>query len=171
MYPAAGLIDYYKGKKLVLVNKTATPMDGRADLVINERIGEVVPALFGFIENGEDKLMYQAEESRYDKMNYKRCGNSGILLPRVSLGMWQNFGAEKPLPEQKEIIFRALIWELPISIWQTTMAHPILEWQKKILEKFLQKISSSTGSSFWFRLRPDMISGRAHMVTGDPENI
>ena len=44
--------------------------------------------------------MYQAEESRYDKMNYKRCGNSGILLPRVSLGMWQNFGAEKPLPEQ-----------------------------------------------------------------------
>ena len=41
VYPAAGLIDYYKGKKLVLVNKTATPMDGRADLVINERIGEV----------------------------------------------------------------------------------------------------------------------------------
>ena len=28
--------------------------------------------------------MYQAEESRYDKMSYKRCGNSGILLPRVS---------------------------------------------------------------------------------------
>ena len=84
--------------------------------------------------------MYQAEESRYDKMSYKRCGNSGILLPRVSLGMWQNFGAEKPLPEQKEIIFGPLIWELPISIWQTTMAHQILEWQKKILEKFLQKI-------------------------------
>ena len=41
VYPAAGLIDYYKGKKLVLINKTATPMDGRADLVINERIGEV----------------------------------------------------------------------------------------------------------------------------------
>ena len=41
VYPAAGLIDYYKGKKLVLINKIATPMDGRADLVINERIGEV----------------------------------------------------------------------------------------------------------------------------------
>ena len=36
--------------------------------------------------------MYQADDSRYDKMSYKRCGNSGILLPRVSLGMWQNFG-------------------------------------------------------------------------------
>ena len=53
--------------------------------------------------------MYQADDSRYDKMSYKRCGNSGILLPRVSLGMWQNFGAEKPLTEQKEIIFRAFI--------------------------------------------------------------
>ena len=52
-------------------------------------------------------MMYQADESRYDKMSYKRCGNSGILLPRVSLGMWQNFGTEKPLTEQKEIIFRA----------------------------------------------------------------
>ena len=41
--------------------------------------------------------MYQADDSRYDKMSYKRCGNSGILLPRVSLGMWQNFGTEKPL--------------------------------------------------------------------------
>ena len=51
--------------------------------------------------------MYQADDSRYDKMSYKRCGNSGILLPRVSLGMWQNFGTEKPLTEQKEIIFRA----------------------------------------------------------------
>ena len=51
--------------------------------------------------------MYRADEARYDKMSYKRCGNSGILLPRVSLGMWQNFGAEKPLFEQKEIIFKA----------------------------------------------------------------
>ena len=41
VYPAAGLIDYYKGGKLVLVNKSATPFDGRADLIINEAIGEV----------------------------------------------------------------------------------------------------------------------------------
>ena len=89
--------------------------------------------------------MYQAEESRYDKMSYKRCGNSGILLPRVSLGMWQNFGAEKPLPEQKEIIFRAFDlgithFDLANNFLLLLMAHQILEWQKKILEKFLQKI-------------------------------
>lgn len=51
--------------------------------------------------------MYQAAEDRYEKMEYKRCGRSGILLPRVALGLWQNFGLEKPLAEQEAIIFRA----------------------------------------------------------------
>lgn len=41
VYPAAGLIDYYRGNKLVLINKSVTPMDGRADLVISGKIGEV----------------------------------------------------------------------------------------------------------------------------------
>ena len=46
VYPAAGLIDYYRGNKLVLINKSATPMDSRADLVIQEGLG----AVFGRIE-------------------------------------------------------------------------------------------------------------------------
>lgn len=41
VYPAAGLIDFYRGNKLVLINKSATPMDGRADLVIQAPIGKV----------------------------------------------------------------------------------------------------------------------------------
>ena len=41
VYPAAGLINYYRGNKLVLINKSATPMDKQADLVINEAIGKV----------------------------------------------------------------------------------------------------------------------------------
>lgn len=41
VYPAAGLIDYYKGHKLVLINKTATSRDGEADLIIREPIGQV----------------------------------------------------------------------------------------------------------------------------------
>lgn len=41
VYPAAGLIDYYKGNKLVLINKEKTNLDHRADLVINEKIGQV----------------------------------------------------------------------------------------------------------------------------------
>ena len=42
VYPAAGLIDYYRGSKMVLINKTVTAMDGRADLVISGSIGEVL---------------------------------------------------------------------------------------------------------------------------------
>lgn len=41
VYPAAGLIDYYRGNKLVLINKSATPMDSRADLLLTVGLGEV----------------------------------------------------------------------------------------------------------------------------------
>ncbi|MBQ7563361.1 MAG: NAD-dependent protein deacylase [Lachnospiraceae bacterium] len=42
VYPAAGLIDYYRGNKLVLINKSSTPMDKRADLLIQGSIGEIL---------------------------------------------------------------------------------------------------------------------------------
>ena len=42
VYPAAGLIDYYRGSKLVLINKAATSRDSQADLVISDPIGEVL---------------------------------------------------------------------------------------------------------------------------------
>ncbi|MFR4438736.1 MAG: L-glyceraldehyde 3-phosphate reductase [Hungatella sp.] len=51
--------------------------------------------------------MYQAEETRYETMQYARCGKSGLKLPKVSLGLWQNFGLEKSLEEQKDVLFRA----------------------------------------------------------------
>lgn len=51
--------------------------------------------------------MYQADEKRYESMQYRRCGKSGLLLPAVSLGLWQNFGNEKTLEEQKAILFKA----------------------------------------------------------------
>ena len=41
VYPAAGLIDYYRGNKLVLINKSTTPYDRRANLIIRENIGQV----------------------------------------------------------------------------------------------------------------------------------
>ena len=41
VYPAAGLINYYRGNKLVLVNLSETPYDSCADLIIHEKIGEV----------------------------------------------------------------------------------------------------------------------------------
>ena len=38
-------------------------------------------------------MKYQPSAERYDKMQYKYCGNSGLLLPRISLGLWHNFGS------------------------------------------------------------------------------
>ena len=45
VYPAAGLIRYYRGNKLTLINKSSTPYDREADLVINAPIGEVLGAI------------------------------------------------------------------------------------------------------------------------------
>ena len=42
VYPAAGLVRYFNGKKLVLINKQGTPMDQNCDLVIHDKIGEVL---------------------------------------------------------------------------------------------------------------------------------
>jgi len=50
---------------------------------------------------------YVPDEDRYRSITYRRCGNSGILLPAVSLGLWQNFGDDRPLDTQRAIVHRA----------------------------------------------------------------
>jgi len=53
-------------------------------------------------------MTYIADPSRYDeKMPYRRSGRSGLLLPAVSMGLWQNFGDESPLSTQRAILRRA----------------------------------------------------------------
>ncbi len=53
-------------------------------------------------------MIYVAEPDRYDgKMPYRRCGRSGLKLPEISLGLWQNFGFDRPLWTQRAIILRA----------------------------------------------------------------
>ncbi|MDD4699657.1 MAG: L-glyceraldehyde 3-phosphate reductase [Oscillospiraceae bacterium] len=51
--------------------------------------------------------MYTANKKRYDAMTYNRCGKSGLLLPAISLGLWQNFGDYKPYDNSKQMILRA----------------------------------------------------------------
>lgn len=53
-------------------------------------------------------IPYTADNNRYNEvMQYKRAGRSGILLPRISLGLWQNFGANTPFSQSREIILHA----------------------------------------------------------------
>ncbi len=47
---------------------------------------------------------YQAPITRYDSMTYRRCGHSGLLLPAVSLGLWHNFGDDRPIETQRELL-------------------------------------------------------------------
>jgi L-glyceraldehyde 3-phosphate reductase len=52
-------------------------------------------------------MTYTAADDRYSKLPYRRCGRSGIKLPEVSLGLWQNFGDGRPIDDQRTIIRRA----------------------------------------------------------------
>ena len=52
-------------------------------------------------------MTYVAAPDRYEQMPYRRCGRSGIDLPEVSLGLWQNFGDDRPLEVQRAILRRA----------------------------------------------------------------
>src|ERR1700728_3594525 len=52
-------------------------------------------------------MSYEAADDRYTKHPYRRCGRSGLQLPAVSLGLWQNFGDGAPLETQRAILRRA----------------------------------------------------------------
>ena len=52
-------------------------------------------------------MPYFASKDRYDQMKYNRCGNSGLLLPAVSLGLWHNFGGGDDYQKMKDILLRA----------------------------------------------------------------
>jgi L-glyceraldehyde 3-phosphate reductase len=52
-------------------------------------------------------MTYLPADDRYERMTYRRCGQSGLLLPAVSLGLWHNFGHDRPLETGRAILRRA----------------------------------------------------------------
>jgi L-glyceraldehyde 3-phosphate reductase len=52
-------------------------------------------------------MTYLAAADRYDTMTYRRCGRSGLRLPAVSLGLWHNFGPDRPAATQRDVLRRA----------------------------------------------------------------
>ncbi|MFF9477669.1 L-glyceraldehyde 3-phosphate reductase [Streptomyces sp. NPDC014733] len=54
-----------------------------------------------------DSSPYRAADSRYDSMEYRRTGRSGLKLPAISLGLWHNFGDDRTLASQRAILRRA----------------------------------------------------------------
>jgi L-glyceraldehyde 3-phosphate reductase len=51
--------------------------------------------------------MYLAAADRYQQMSYARCGRSGLQLPRISLGLWQNFGGTAPFETAREMVLKS----------------------------------------------------------------
>jgi L-glyceraldehyde 3-phosphate reductase len=51
--------------------------------------------------------MYVANPERYQQMSYARCGRSGLQLPRISLGLWQNFGGTSPFENAREMVLKS----------------------------------------------------------------
>lgn len=103
--------------------------------------------------------MYQAAENRYDIMEYKRCGKSGVLLPRISLGLWQNFGLEKPLEHQRKILLQAFDSGIPHFDLANNYGHPARGLAEENFGKVLSSdlkpyrdelfISTKAGYDFW----------------------
>lgn len=52
-------------------------------------------------------MSYLPDADRYSRIDYRRSGRSGIKLPEISLGLWQNFGHTRPLEVSREIVLRA----------------------------------------------------------------
>ena len=52
-------------------------------------------------------MPYNAAPNRYEQMRYRRCGISGLKLPSVTLGLWHNFGGDRPLETSRAIVRRA----------------------------------------------------------------
>ncbi len=52
-------------------------------------------------------MSYRPDPGRYETMSYKRCGRSGLLLPRISLGLWHNFGGVDPFDVSRAMMLRA----------------------------------------------------------------
>ena len=77
-------------------------------------------------------MKYQPSAERYDKMQYKYCGNSGLLLPRISLGLWHNFGSVDDFGVATDMIKYA--FDNGVLTWLIIMA-PFREVLRLILVK------------------------------------
>lgn len=103
--------------------------------------------------------MYTAAENRYQVMKYRRSGRSGVLLPQISLGLWQNFGLEKPLPEQREILCAAFDMGITHFDLANNYGHPARGMAEENFGAILRSdlgvyrdelfISTKAGYDFW----------------------
>lgn len=89
-------------------------------------------------------MTYSAVKNRYNGMQYRRCERSGLKLPIISLGLYQNFGENDNFQNNQKMIFYAFDHGITHFDIQTIMDH-LMDQQKKLLEKSLITISRHIG--------------------------
>jgi len=104
------------------------------------------------------KEKYIADENRYEKMNYRRCGNSGLLLPELSLGLWHNFGGKDDFKNARNLLKCAFDngithfdlannYGPPYGSAETTFGKILKKDLKKYRDEII--ISSKAGYDMW----------------------
>ena len=120
--------------------------------------------------------MFQANDRRYEKMRYKRAGNSGVKLPYISLGMWQNFGSQSPYDKSREMTLGA--FDLGITHFDLANNYgPTPGSAERTLGRILQEdlhsyrdelfISTKAGYTMWEGPYGDWGSGKSMLASLD----
>jgi L-glyceraldehyde 3-phosphate reductase len=102
--------------------------------------------------------LYVADSARYENMPYRRCGKSGLKLPALALGLWQNFGAVDSLQNAKNMLHKAFDIGInhfdlannygpPFGSAETTFGHVMATSLKPYRDELL--ISSKAGYDMW----------------------
>jgi L-glyceraldehyde 3-phosphate reductase len=74
--------------------------------------------------------LYVPAEDRYDSMQYRRCARSGLKLPAISLGLWQNFGDNFPIQSSRSILRRA--FDLGITHFDLANNYGPAAWPRSV---------------------------------------
>ena len=103
---------------------------------------------------------------RYDTMLYRRCGRSGLQLPAISLGLWQNFGASAPFEQSRAVLRRA--FDLGITHFDLANNYgPPYGSAEQTFGQVLATDFRAYGTSSSSPPRPVTTCGPAPMANGD----
>jgi len=125
-------------------------------------------------------MSYQPSESRYDDMQYRRVGRSGLKLPAVSLGLWHNFGDDVPFERQRSILraaFDAGVTHFdlannygpPYGSAETNFGHHLAGDFKHLRDELV--ISSKAGWDMWPGPYGDIGGSRKYLVASLDQSL
>ena len=124
-------------------------------------------------------MEFHAESDRYDRMQYRRCGKSGLMLPLLSLGLWHNFGSLNDPAEQEQMLLTAFDHGITYFDLADNYGPPYGEAERtfgRILKKDLLPyrdeliISTKAGYDMWPGPYGDFGS-RKHLLSGIDQSL